>query len=152
MEIYIYTNTRCIYCILCIHTYKYTYVYSYIYIYIYIYIKNGFHYDILIHLYVYLLYFTPIFLMTIQSLIFVYFYVCIIFMLICYYLKVFDQEESKFWHPGPPACTKLVYNALQWENRMAATPQMPAPNLLWRQKNNWWENKWHVVFPQLPLR
>jgi hypothetical protein len=130
MEIYIYIQIHTAFIVYCVSTH----INILMYIHIYIYIKNGFHYDILIHLYVYLLYFTPIFLMTIQSLIFVYFYVCIIFMLICYYVKVFDQEESKFWHPGPPACTKLVYNALQWENGMAAAPQMPAPNLLWRHK------------------
>jgi hypothetical protein len=41
------------------------------------------------------------------------------------------QEESKLWHPEPPACTKLLHATLHWENSRAPMPPDARSKLAW---------------------
>jgi hypothetical protein len=41
------------------------------------------------------------------------------------------QEESKLWHPEPPACTKLLHAMLHWENNRAPTPPHAGSKPVW---------------------
>jgi hypothetical protein len=36
-------------------------------------------------------------------------------------VEIKHQRESKFWHPEPLACGKLLHTMLHWENRRAPT-------------------------------
>jgi hypothetical protein len=63
------------------------------------------------------------------------------------------QEESKQWHPEPPAHAKFLCATLDWENRRAPVPPNSGskPALGDIQQTNRGANKCHMVFTQPPL-